>query len=178
MKIKSFIIVAALLISPEVYATTYIEEMKGLGYVSGEGLACQAKRYPSYELIARAYMVTKAKSDKEQADGMYAYNEAKLNAYLERRQDDYIDCMAINKIFNHQKIFQSKLYKNGTIKTPDGKILKPRQKYNPELLYNRQEDERSKIDSYYTKAMNKRKENAQKQGIYRKIQQQEMKNRH
>lgn len=95
-----------------------------------KGLACGAERYPSYELIARAYLVSKARSDSEQADGMYEYNKAKATAFMEKRGDGYFGCDEVNRRFNNQKIFKSTLYKNGTIKFPDGKVIKPRRAYN------------------------------------------------
>ena len=55
----------------------YIDEVKALGSVAGQGLACGASRYDTYELLARAILISKASSDAEQARGMYAYNEAK-----------------------------------------------------------------------------------------------------
>lgn len=157
------------------YSSSYLEDVRNLGYVSGEGLACGASRYPSYELIARAYLVSKARSDQEQADGMYEYNKAKATAYMEKRGDGYWGCEEVNRRFNNQKIFQSTLYKNGTIKLPDGKILKPRQEYDVRLVYNRQEDERGKLNAFYDKIMAKKRQRAAKEGIYQKIKQEEIK---
>ena len=49
---------------------SYIEEMQSLGAVAGQGLACQAQKYDTFELLARAIMVSKASSDAVQAEGM------------------------------------------------------------------------------------------------------------
>lgn len=174
MKLVKYLIISQMLIvSPAFAVDNYLEDVRNLGYVSGEGLACGAKRYPSYELVARAYMVSSAKSDKEQARGMYAYNQAKARAYMSKRRDGYINCDDINQRFNNQKIFQAKLQKNGTIRMPDGKIITPRQPYDPNLLYNRQEDERGRLNAYYDKLLEKKKRQAQKQGIFKKIKQAE-----
>jgi len=156
---------------------SYIEDVQSLGYVSGEGLACGAKRYKSYELIARAFMVSSAKSDKEQTQGMYAYNSAKAEAYLSRKHSGLLGCDEIIQRFNKQKIFNTKVYKNGTLKMPDGKIIKPRQKYDPNLLYDKNSNEREKLNEYFDKLVSKNKEKAKNQGIYDKIRQIEMKNR-
>lgn len=155
-------------------ASSYIEDVKSLGYISGEGLACGAKRYPSYELVARAYLVSKARSDEEQASGMYEYNAAKAQAYLRKKRSGLWDCDDVNARFNNQKIFNSKLYKNGTIKLPDGKIIKPRQKYDVTLLYNLNDNERERLDAYYEKSLAKQQKRAQEQGIYKKIRQKEL----
>ena len=175
MKFTTIICLGMCIFSFPAYSSSYLEDVRNLGYVSGEGLACGAERYPSYELIARAYLVSKARSDQEQTDGMYEYNKAKATAYMEKRGDGYWGCEEVNRRFNNQKIFKSTLYKNGTIKLPDGKILKPRKEYDVTLVYNRQEDERSKLNAYYDKVMAKKRQRAMKEGIYQKIKQEEMK---
>jgi len=151
----------------------YLEDVKNFGYVAGEGLACGASRYPSYELVARAFLVSSARSDSEQAKGMYEYNNAKATAYINKRSDGLLNCSEINSRFDNQKIFNAKLYKNGTLKMPDGKVIKPRQKYNPNYLYNRSENEREKLNVFYNKIIAKRQKQAQKEGIYQKIRSQE-----
>jgi hypothetical protein len=65
------------------------------------------------------------------------------------------------------------LYKNGTLKLPDGKIIKPRGKYNPNNLYDRSENEKEKLDAYYDKILKKKQQQAKKEGIYEKILKQE-----
>lgn len=176
MKLIVSVLISVLLHVGQIHAANkYIDDVKTLGYISGEGLACGASRYPSYELVARAYMVSSARSDKEQAEGMYAYNAAKARAYMSKRGDGLLGCEEINIRFNNQKIFEAKLQKNGIIQMPDGKIIKPRQKYNPELLYNRNEDERARLNAYYDKLLEKKKKRAQKQGIFNKIRQEELK---
>lgn len=151
----------------------YLEDVRNLGYVSGEGLACGASRYGAYETVARAYLVSSARSDKEQESGMYEYNSAKAKAYMRKRGDGLFDCEEINSRFNRQKIFQAKLYKNGTLKMPDGKVIKPRQEYDATLLYDRNSNEREHLNTYYDKIMAKRRKQAQKEGIYNKIRQAE-----
>lgn len=178
MKLKIYtLFICALIYANNSFASDYIEDMKNLGYVSGEGLACGAQKYPSYETIARAYLISSAKSDKEQADGMYTYNAAKVRGYMRKKNSGLVGCEEVNIRFNNQKILQSKLYKNGTIKLPDGKIIKPRQEYDASLVYDKTEDERSKINALYNKIQSKRKNKAQKEGIFRKIKEFEMKNR-
>ena len=36
---------------------SYIDEVKALGAVAGQGLACGASRYDTYELLARAILI-------------------------------------------------------------------------------------------------------------------------
>ena len=175
MRFIAAICMVLCLVGNSASASTYLEEVRNLGYVSGEGLACGAEKYPSYEFIARAYLVSKAASDSEQADGMYEYNKAKATAFMEKRGDGYFGCDETNRRFNNQKIFQSILYKNGTIKLPDGKVIRPRQAYNVNLVYNRNENEREKLNAYYDKIIAQKKQRAAKEGIYQKIKQEEIK---
>jgi hypothetical protein len=176
LKIYTLLIIA-LLYANNAVCSDYLKDVENLGYVSGEGLACGAQKYPSYETIARAYMVSSAKSDKEQADGMYMYNKAKVKGYTRKKRSGLIGCDEVNIRFNNQKILQSKLYKNGTIKLPDGKVIKPRKEYDASLLYDKSEDERSKMNSLYNKIQNKKKKQAQKEGIFQKFKEFELKNR-
>ena len=155
--------------------TQYLEDLETLGYVSGEGLACGARRYKAYELICRAFLVSSAKSDDEQKEGMYKYNEAKAEGYLSKKNSGLLGCDEVRIRFDRQKIFNTKVYKNGTLKMPDGKIIKPRYKYDPNTLYDRQSNEKEHLDEHYDKIMAKKKQQAKEQGIYEKIRQEEMK---
>ena len=53
---------------------TYIEEVRELGSVAGQGLACGASKYDTFELLARAILISKAPSNSIQAQGMNAFN--------------------------------------------------------------------------------------------------------
>ena len=163
-----YLAISLLLFIPAAKAD-YLEDVKSMGYVSGEGIACGAKGYKSYETIARAYLVSAAKSDEQQAAGMNAYNEAKAQAYLAKRHNGLYDCDETNMIFNSQKIFKAKLYKNGKLKMPDGKIIIPRQEYDATQLYDRDGDEREKLNELYDRIMARKRKQAQKEGIYEKI---------
>lgn len=179
MKFKISLFIAMSMVICQAYAANnYLEDVRTLGYISGEGLACGATRYPSYELVARAYMVSSARSDKEQADGMYAYNAAKARAYMNKRREGLLGCEEVNARFNKQKIFKAALYKDGRLRMPDGKWIKPRQSYDPRLLYNRDEDERGRLNAYYDKLLEKKKQQAQKQGILKKIRDAELKSQY
>jgi len=156
----------------------YLDDVRNFGYISGTGIACGARGYKSYETLARAYLVSAAQSDQEQAEGMYEYNTAKAEAYLRQRHSGLFACEDINERFNSQKIFQAKLYKNGTIKMPDGKIIRPRQEYDATLLYDRTKDEREILNTYYETIREKRRAQAQREGIYEKIREAESKIQH
>lgn len=128
---------------------TYIEEVQALGYVAGDGLACDAPKYHTYEMIARAFLVSKARSDDEQAKGMEAYNEAKANAFILKIKDGFSDCDYIAENFDRQKIFKTVIYGDGTLKMPDGKIIKPRHAYDVTLVYTKDPEVREKMMKMY-----------------------------
>lgn len=132
-------------------AVGYLEEVKALGSVAGQGMACGASKYETFEMLARAILITKAVSNQNQADGMYAYNEAKANAYFSKQMDGFYRCDEINQRFDNQAIFQTTLYADGTIKMPDGRLYTPRQPYDATLLYNKNSDERQKAQAIYDK---------------------------
>ena len=62
----------------------YIEEVRALGAIAGQGLACGSSKYDTFEMLARAILLTKSPSDKLQNDAIYAYSEEKANAYIKR----------------------------------------------------------------------------------------------
>lgn len=129
---------------------SYIEEMRALGAVSGQGLACNASKYDTYEMLSRAILITKAKSNEEQLAGMNAYNEYKASAFISKIEDGFYNCRAIASDFDNQDIFKMVLYGDGTIKMPDGTILKPRQEYDPTQVYETDSNARQNyMDMYY-----------------------------
>lgn len=138
MKYSALGAIAALLVAGPVQAQMpYMEEVKALGAVAGQGLACGSEKYDTFELLARAILISKAPNNKLQADAMYAYNEAKANAYVSKQMDGFYECAGINRRFDRQDIFRATLYRDGTIKMPDGKIITPRQPYDATLIYNK-----------------------------------------
>lgn len=156
---KKFVLLVGLLICMSAYdakaqAVSYIDEMKALGMVAGQGLACGASKYETYEMLARAILVTKALSDREQEAGMRAYSEEKANTYMSKQFDGFFECDEINRRFDRQEIFKLTLYGDGTIKMPDGEIFTPRTPYDATLLYDGAVDDRVKAQELYSRAAN------------------------
>lgn len=136
---------------------SYIEEMKALGTVSGTGMACGAPKYATFEMLARAILVTKAVSDKNQEEGMIAYNTAKADAFLAKQADGLFNCDELNTRFNSQKIFKTTLYADGTIKMYDGKVYHPRHPYDATLLKDDEDVNRQDAMKIYQEAKQKSK---------------------
>lgn len=135
---------------------SYVEEMQALGAVSGQGLACEASKYHTYEMLARAILISKARSDAEQLEGMNAYNEYKVNAFMSKIQDGFYNCGSIALSFDKQKIFNMVLYGDGTIKMPDGSIVTPRNSYDPNFVYQKDDNVRQKYINMYRDQVRKR----------------------
>ena len=144
---------------------TYLDEVKQLGAVSGQGLGCRARKYQQYELLARALLVTKSPNDKLQQQAMRVYNEAKVDAYMTVFANDYAGCDEIVYNFNRQKIFKMILYADGKIKLLDGSVLKPRKPCDASSLYKKDPDVYAKAYDSYKKALaiaEKNRQNAPK----------------
>ena len=114
--------------------TSYIDEMEALGTVSGTAMACGSPKYETFEMLARAILITKAATDKLQRKGMIAYNTAKADAFIAKQRNNLFDCDQINQRFEQQKIFKTVLYADGTIKMYDGKVFHPRRPYDVTML--------------------------------------------
>lgn len=135
---KLFLIMSLCLMPTFVSAQMpYIEEVKALGAVAGQGLACGSTKYGTFEMLARAIMLSKSPSDQIQNEGIYTYNEAKANSYISKQMDGFYECQTIIQRFDAQDIFKAVLYGDGTIKMPDGQIITPRTPYDATLLYNK-----------------------------------------
>lgn len=168
MKQIVFVIICFLLFISDVNAQRvgYVEEMKLLGSISGQGLACNASKYHTYEMLARAILISKAKSDLDQLTGMNVYNEQKANSFIQKVKEGFYNCDALAEDFNKQKIFQMILYGDGTIKMPDGSIITPRNAYDPTLIYQKDENVRQKyMDMYNAKNLKKHNDPALKKAL-------------
>ncbi len=144
-------ILAALITAmrPAAAQMPYMEEVKALGAISGQGLACGSSKYDTFELLARAILLTKSPSDKLQNDAIYAYSEAKANAYMSKEMDGFYECALINRRFDNQEIFKAVLYADGTIKMPDGQILTPRRPYDATMIYKKDSKVRENAKAIY-----------------------------
>ena len=129
----------------------YLEEVEALGYIAGQGMACKALKYDTFEMLARAIIITKAASDAEQAVGVRAYNDSKASAYLSKRMDGFFECALINRRFDAQGIFDIRLYADGTIDMPDGTVYTPRVAYDATLLYDKENNGVKEAGDIYEK---------------------------
>lgn len=147
---KYLAFLTSLLISGSALAQMpYIEEVRALGAIAGQGLACGSTKYDTFELLARAILLTKSPTDKLQKDAIYAYSEEKANTYMSKEIDGFYECPSIVRRFDNQEIFKAVLYADGTIKMPDGQILTPRQPYDASMIYKKKENSLKEAKAIY-----------------------------
>lgn len=139
---------------------TYLEEATALGSIAGQGLACRAKKYHKFELLARAIVVSKAQNEKMQKDGLNAFNDAKAGTFMDIEAENFSDCDEIVYAFNRQKIFSATLYTNGKIKMPDGNVIVPRKPYDVSKLYKKDPEAFAKAEAAYKEAVQNALENS------------------
>ena len=130
----------------------YIEEVKALGAISGQGMACGSSRYATFEMLARAIMFTKAPNLEIMNKGIYAYNEEKANAYMAKQLDGYYECPQIVRRFDNQAIFDITLYADGSLKMPNGRIIKPFRPYDAAQIYDTSAPEIGQAQEIYEDA--------------------------
>lgn len=135
----------------------YLEEVRALGAVSGQGLVCNASKYDDFEMLARAIMLTKAPSDSALQKGVYAYNDAKANAYISTQADGGYMCDEIRRRFDNQDIFQATLYEDGTIQMPSGMLLTPRRPYDASQIYKKNTEDKKQLKAIYDGRSQKKK---------------------
>ena len=148
---KRIILILALLViaTPLRAQMSYEDEARALGIVAGQGLACGSSKYDTFELLARAIILTKSPSDALQNKALKIFTEEKANVFVTQQLNKFADCPNIVKRFDVQDIFQATLYGDGTIKMPDGQILTPRVPYDASMIYDRKSNDRQRATAIY-----------------------------
>lgn len=133
----------------------YEDEARALGAVAGQGLACGSTKYDTFELLARAILLTKSPNDSLQSKALKIFTEEKADVFVSKQLDNFADCRRIVERFDAQDIFKTTLYADGTIKMPDGQILTPRQPYDASMIYDKSSNARQRATSIYNKDVSK-----------------------
>ncbi len=129
----------------------YEDEARALGAIAGQGLACGSAKYDTFELLARAIILTKSPSDTLQDKALKIFTEEKADVFVAKQLDNFADCGRIVERFDAQDIFKATLYGDGTIKMPDGQILTPRNPYDASMIYDKNTNVRQRANSIYRK---------------------------
>ncbi len=146
-----FVIVA----TPVKAQMAYVDEARALGAVAGQGLACGSAKYDTFELLARAIILTKSPNDAMQDKALRVFTEEKADVFVAKQLDNFADCANIVARFDAQDIFKATLYGDGTIKMPDGQILTPRNPYDATMIYDKDSNVKQRADSIYNRDLSK-----------------------
>lgn len=144
-----------LVATPVAAQMSYEDEARALGAVAGQGLACGSAKYDTFELLARAILLTKSPNDSLQSKALKIFTEEKADVFVSKQLDNFADCGRIVERFDAQDIFKATLYGDGTIKMPDGQILTPRQPYDASMIYDKNSNVRQRAVSIYNKDVSK-----------------------
>ncbi len=126
---KIMFLLSVLLSLPHLcYAQLGINSMtdaQQLGAMAGVALACNAgSRLDDFELISSYIMGNSAVTDEERTHAFKEYATEKLRTYNLQRDYKPTPCPEVLKHFYNLPIFASIIYSDGTVKLPDGKIIK------------------------------------------------------
>jgi len=143
------------LATPAFAQMSYEDEVRALGAVAGQGLACGSAKYDTFELLARAIVLTKSPNDELMDKGLKIFTEEKADVFVSKQLDNFADCASIVSRFDAQDIFKITLYGDGTLKMPDGKILTPRNPYDASLIYDKNNNARQRANAIYRKDTSK-----------------------
>lgn len=149
------IFVLLMIATPAGAQMSYIDEARALGAVAGQGLACGSAKYDTFELLARAIILTKSPSDAMQDKALRVFTEEKADVFVAKQLDNFADCAKIVGQFDAQEIFKATLYGDGTIKMPDGQILTPRQPYDATLIYDKNSNVKQRADAIYNRDLSR-----------------------
>jgi len=152
-KIGLFLLILSLS-NPAQAQMSYEDEARALGIIAGQGLACGSSKYDTFELLARAIILTKSPNNSLQDKALKIFTEEKANIFIAKQLDNFADCPAIVNRFDEQDIFKATLYGDGTIKMPDGKIITPRIPYDATQIYDKDSNIRQRAASIYNKPKN------------------------
>lgn len=98
-----------------------------LAITAGAAQACNADadKLDTYEMIASRILVNPTRSEKEENAVLTAYAQKKFQTYQEQKGAPEISCSEVLARFYKLPLFRSTVYRDGTLKLPDGKIIKP-----------------------------------------------------
>lgn len=102
-----------------------MNDAQQLGSMAGLALACNAgQRLDDFQLIASYILANTYPLPEKRSKAFQQFAEEKLRTYNLQKQRPIEDCPTILNRFYNLPIFEVTIYKDGSVKFPDGKILK------------------------------------------------------
>lgn len=107
--------------------TKGLSDIDKLAITAGAAQACNADsdKLDTYEMIASRILVNPTRSEQEESAILTAYARKKLQTYQEQKSAPEINCSEVLARFYKLPLFRSTVYRNGTLKLPDGTVIKP-----------------------------------------------------
>lgn len=104
-----------------------LSDVEKLAITAGAAQACGANtdKLQTYEMIASRIIVNPLRSEAEENAALKVYAQKKLQTFQEQKSSPELNCQEVLARFNQMSLFKSTLYRDGTLKLPDGKVIKP-----------------------------------------------------
>lgn len=105
-----------------------LTDAEKLAIMAGAAQACQADqdKLINYEVIVSRILVNPTTSEQEETAVLTAYARKKFQVFNEQKVAPEMDCNEVLRRFDNLEIFKSVVYQDGTVKLPDGKVIKPK----------------------------------------------------
>ena len=108
-----------------------MSEAEQLGMTAGLAAACGAQKLSDFELIASRLIANAAPTEKAEKQQIRAYMQMRYNTIQRQKKDAPIPCSEILEHFNQIPLFNAIVYRDGSVKLPDGVWSKPIRPLNP-----------------------------------------------
>ena len=103
-----------------------MSDAEQLGMMAGLAAACGAtQKLEDYELISSRLIANPAPSEQIEKQQIRFYMQSKWEAMQRQQKDPPVSCKEVLEHFNELPIFNSIVYRDGSVKLPDGAWSKP-----------------------------------------------------
>lgn len=103
-----------------------MSDAEQLGMMAGLAMACGAKeKLEDFELISSRLIANPTPSEEIEKQQIRSYMQAKWDALQRQQKNPPISCQEVLEHFNNLPIFNSIVYRDGSVKLPDDTWSKP-----------------------------------------------------
>ena len=103
-----------------------MSDAEQLGMMAGLAAACgSTKKLEDFELISSRLLANPAASEAIEKQQIRLYMQAKWDAMQRQKKHPPVSCKEVLEHFNHLPLFNSIVYRDGSVKFPDNTWSKP-----------------------------------------------------
>lgn len=103
-----------------------MSDAEQLGMMAGLASACGAsQKLEDFELISSRLIANPAASEEIEKQQIRLYMQAKWDAMQRQQKNPPVSCQEVLEHFNQLPLFNSIVYRDGSVKFPDGTWSKP-----------------------------------------------------